>query len=329
MTDMRTGTELMMDRINLAEELVAKLKDEFFPNETYDVFEQRVATVLLRREHEMRAGRHDVEGACLLGPSGSGKTRLTKRIIANHHSLAERSGKFHHGHRIASAVLPPNGSVKETYKQILQNINGYEVSSSRTEGYIKRCLEHALREERIAALHLDEFQDLGRLKGKLSAFVTEFRLFMQNPDWPVSLIITGTLDTKQILNQVPTLVSRLEPLEFRGVNKGDKVILRDAMVRLSKVSEIGLDEDITEEKTMIHRIVQGGAGVFGSSIKLMIAAFREAFLDQEEAVPILRYPHFIRAYQAKSDADEEFNPFLVDDWRGIDARKLMSRVDQG
>lgn len=92
--------------------------------------------------------------------------------------------------------------------------------------------------------------------------------------------------------------------------------------------EVRLDEDIIEEKTMIHRIVQGGAGVFGSSIKLMIAAFREALLDPNETVPVLRYPHFIRAYEAMSNADEEFNPFLVDDWRGIDARKLMSRVDQ-
>jgi len=112
------------------------------------------------------------------------------------------------------------------------------------------------------------------------------------------------------------------------VNKDDKVILRTVIERLSELSEIGLDEDIIEEKTMIHRIVQGGAGVFGSSIKLMIAAFGEALLDQDEAVPVLRYPHFIRAYEAMTDADDDFNPFLVADWRGIDARKLMSRVDQ-
>lgn len=229
---MSTGTNKMMARVNRAETIVAKLKNEFFPNSTYEVFELRVATILHQREHEMRAGRHDVNGACLLGPSGSGKTTLTERIIANHHAYGEQSGNFDHGYRIASVLLKPNGGVKDTYKQMLRNINGYEVNPSRTEGYIKSCLDIALREERIAALHLDEFQDLGRLKGTLSAFVTGFRHFMQNPDWPVSLIITGTIDTKQILNQVPTLVSRLQPLEFRGVDKEDKVILRHVMVRL-------------------------------------------------------------------------------------------------
>lgn len=318
----------VQDKISEAEKIVSSLKKEFFLHETSSIFEIRVATILHQREHEMRAGRHEVSGACLLGPTESGKTSLTKRIIANHHAYGENSGKFEYGHRIASVLLQPNGSVKDTYKEILKKINGYDVSQSRTEGYIKSCLNIALREERIAALHLDEFQDLGRLKGTLTSFVTGFRHFMQNPDWPICLIITGTSDTKLILNKVPTLVSRLQPVEFRGVGKKEQVILRHAINRFSEIANVQLDEDIRDDKTLIPRIVQGGAGVFGSSVKLIRSAFREALLDPNESVKVLRYPHFIRAYDAHSNSDEEFNPFLVEDWRGIDARKLMARVDQ-
>jgi len=40
-TEMQTGANKMMARVDWAKEIVAKLKNKFFPNSTYDTFELR------------------------------------------------------------------------------------------------------------------------------------------------------------------------------------------------------------------------------------------------------------------------------------------------
>lgn len=41
--------------------------------------------------------------------------------------------------------------------------------------------------------------------------------------------------------------------------------------------------------------------------------------------PGLSYVHFIRAYDRKSDAGDDFNPFLDPNWSTIDTRRVMYR----
>lgn len=320
--------DVMNARVEEAADIVVDLKTQFIPHSNFFNFEKRVISVMADRERSLRAGHYDLEGACLVGSSGSGKSTLMNRIISDYNARAAANSKLQFGNKIVSVVVPSGAGIKETYLAILKATNGYDIIKTRTEDYLKSRVIEALEEERVAGVYLDEFQDLGRLKSTnaMKGFATSFRHLMQTNPWPVCLIITGTTDMKSIINAVPTFARRLEPQEFRPMLDAESELVVRAIKDFTQRVGIKLSKSLWEEDEFLARLIHAGCAVFGLTISMVIAAIREAVLD--EPVPskrVLRYIHFIRAYDTKTDADEEFNPFLAKDWSSIDTRKLMTR----
>ena len=87
------------------------------------------------REVRLQSGKTEQKGAALIRAAGCGKSRTATEVISEYHALAEASGDRDFGHRIVSIVVTGRASVGETLKEV-----------------------------KIAAIHLDEAQDVGRFK---------------------------------------------------------------------------------------------------------------------------------------------------------------------
>ena len=159
----------------------------------------------------------------------------------------------------------------------------------------------------------------------MSSFAKRFRNLMQNPPWPVSLILTSTLEGREFINHDFTLARRLRPVEILPMTPAaDGPVLRSAMAEL--LHRIGLTDDgLFSVPEFIPLMIHGAAYRFGRAIEMTIEALSEAMALDETRVSL---DHFAEAYYIRTNCDDDLNPFLSDHWRGIDTTRTMDRAHE-
>lgn len=315
----------MTENVERVAGLMARFRNEFYETREFYEFEARINMVLHSREALLCNGITQLEGACLLGPSKSGKTTIIKKILGDFEADSASRVDWKFGDTVKTVLVPPGAGVKQVYIEIIKKINGYEVAANRTEDYLKSLVTNVIREERVAALYLDELQDLGRLKSdvELRKFMTSLRHLMQLDDWPVALIISGTPDLSNAINSVDTLATRLLPKRFERVTEDEKDLLIKVLVDFAKIAEVQIEADLWEDEDFRDRLMHAGNHYFGRIVRVISYSICEAALDPPvRGVRHLSYRHFVRGLFKVTQAGEENNIFLVDDWSTIDPRKL-------
>ncbi|WP_417674004.1 ATP-binding protein [Pseudodonghicola sp.] len=313
----------VMEKIRANAVATTALDTFFCETETYRMIRERVFGVLEAREIRLARGLYEQKGAALIGPAGSGKSTMMARVIREYEEAAVATGGRAFGHRIVSAIVPGKASVKDTCCAILREI-GYPTRSNRTEDYLIDCLRTQLQHHRIAAIHLDEVQDAGRYATEetMSAFAKRFRNLMQVGPWPVSLIMTATLEAKKLINHDPTLSRRLRPVEILAMTPTtDGSALRGAMTELLRRSGL-TDDGMFNHAEFTPLMMHAAAYRFGLAVEITIEALSEAVEMADARVTL---DHFAEAYYVRTNCDDELNPFLSDHWRGIDTTRAMDR----
>jgi hypothetical protein len=140
-----------------------------------------VFKVLEMREVRLQSGKTEQKGAALIRAAGCGKSRTATEVISEYYALAEASGDRDFDHRIVSIVVTGRASVGETLKAIIANLMGEHINANRKDDYLTDLLINYMTEVKIAAIHLDEAQDVGRFKTSDStqAFAKRFRNLTQ------------------------------------------------------------------------------------------------------------------------------------------------------
>ena len=299
------------------------LETEFFETEDFKKFRDRIFKVLVEREERLSRGYTELRGAALIGPPGIGKTRMVKRIAAEFKEVVDATGGLKYGSLIWSVTVPSRATVRETCELILHDL-GYPISARRDEGYLVSLVVEKLQQKGIAALHLDEVQDSGRYvtSDSMKHFTGRFRNFMQKGAWPVSVIITGTMEAKTIINQDGTLLRRVKPIEVlpMAFGKDGPLVKRSIKELLEKA---GLEDDgLLDESEFIKILMHASAQRFGMAIELFIGAIGIAKKYESQRLGI---EHFAEEYYERMNCDDALNPFLSHDWRSIDTTIAMDR----
>lgn len=289
-------------------------------------FRKKVFSALLDRENKLKAGRRGVKGVGLVGHAGSGKTRMTEKVIEDYHQFAAKSEPFEFGSKIISVTVPGRATVRETMTAILK-VLGYEVRASRDDDYLTRMVVLHLKGNSVAGLHLDEVQDVGRYRTADSrlVFLKRFRNLMQDEDWPVSLIMTGTPESKELFNGDRTLKRRLNLIEIPLLSREkDQNLVGSALGDILKSANVD-DEGLLRFDGFLSMLMHAAAYRFGVAIEMAIEAIA---LCKNDGAPILDLEHFAEVYESRMSCDAELNPFRAEDWKNIDTLNAFQRYQQ-
>lgn len=175
-------------------------------------------------------------------------------------------------------------------------------------------------------MHLDEAQDLYISKGVKTRndVVNTLKSLMNDKDWPVGLVLSGTPDLIEMINSDVQLK--------RGID----------VVHLGAVSWISHEPEVTEiftefvgksglapsgelqQGVFLKRLVHAGGNEFGLIIEMCLSGIEEALYNGDTQ---LRLAHFAEAFRRKSGCIPAFNPFLAQDYLSIDVRTIMGWLD--
>ncbi|MEJ6404052.1 AAA family ATPase [Yoonia sp. 2307UL14-13] len=306
-------------------QLSVSLKKPYFETKVFEDFRARVFKVLLERDELIRNGIREVQGAALIGPPGIGKTRMVEQISADFRQLVAKTGGLEFGSNFWSVTIPSRATVKEICELILRQL-GYPISptSRRNPDYLIGLVRSRLKDRDVAALHLDEVQDSGRYttNNTMKQITSNFRNLMQDDDWPVSLIVTGTMEAKAIINDNDTFLRRLEPIEVLPMEFSEEgVALKTAGKELLKKAGV-LDDGLLDEDEFIRILMHASAQRFGIAIEILISAISSAGMSKPKTIS---FEHFAKSYYERMNCDDALNPFLSRDWRSIDTMIAMDR----
>lgn len=302
---------------------VLALRSIFSRNRAYQQFEERFRYLLERRRTEIEAGVV-AEARCiaLIGASGSGKTTAARHLISTQPDLVlsePESARMD----VASLPVPTPATLKFVGQTTLAAL-GFPLRRERTAQTIWEMVKGHLGARRTLFLHYDEAQDLAahQTPKELTSVVNTLKSLMQQPIWPVGLILTGTAELKTIINHDAQLARRVYPIEFPQL---DPVLDADRVLRLlglyAERAGLSVDRDLAATG-FTARLIHAAAREFGLLAELVIAALEEAMMAGAERLEVA---HFVRMIRKRAGCIDGLNPFIADDFERIDSRKLLDR----
>jgi len=304
---------------------VSDLKKHFVKTERYFELEQQFQLLLSRHVvGHGNGGAFEGRGIAIVGASGSGKTTAVERLLRHARDMYPDNTET--GEVIAVSMRVPSPATLKFVGMTALKALGYPMER-RGEAYmIWEKVKFHLRERHVRFLHLDEAQDVaarGTEKDR-RAVVNTLKSLMQDQDWPVNLILTGTNDLTDILNFDPQLGRRLNAIEFNRLEpQRDVANIRKLVKSYGMKANVSVDGHVLSD-AFAARIIHAADCEFGLCVELIIAAMEDLFLN---GASVLGADVFASAYQRRTGCIPGLNPFLVEDFQSIDPRKLLGRLE--
>lgn len=308
-------------------ENLTRLKGTFFRHPRHAQLEEAFNRLLEQRRAEMKLGlRREATGIAVIGASGSGKTTSVQRLIAKHPDLVlPRKNRLQAD--IISFQVPSPATLKDVGMTALHAL-GYPLQRDRPAGVIWNQVRFFLEKRKTLLLHIDEAQDLYTVKSDnvLRHVLNTLKSLMQNKDWPVGIVLSGLPEVGRMLNFDVQLTRRFIPIELLPITlAADSEMIRDVVRTYLNKSGLQPATDIVSDAFM-GRLLHASASEFGLFIEILLEAIEEAYRIE---TGVLGIDHFTSAYRRRTGCVDGLNPFIVDDYRDINPRKLLGRLDVG
>ncbi len=304
---------------------IARLRDMFVSHQVFHDLKLVFDRHLRQRRAAIRLGsRSEARGIALIGASGSGKSTAADRLFDNHTDLILPMA----GQDVAEVIrllVPSPATLKNVGTTILSGL-GYPLARDKSVGIIWTQVRQFLRMRRTLFVHLDEAQDLYTSKGVKTRndVVNTLKSLMNDKDWPVGLVLSGTPDLIEMINSDVQLKRRIDVVHLGAVSwishePEITEIFGEFVVKSGLIPSIEL-----QQREFLKRLVHAGGNEFGLFIEMCLSGIEEALYDGDTQ---LRLAHFAEAFRRKSGCIPAFNPFLAQDYLSIDVRTIMGWLD--
>jgi hypothetical protein len=267
------------------------------------------------------------DGLALVAPTGAGKSRTLKWVFSELERIAASPGSNGSVNILSVRVRTP-ANLRTAAEAVMGQI-GYPVPiRNLTEATVPGLWEKVhfqLKAQKVCILHLDEAQDIwgNANKPQRVAANNTLKSLTQNAVWPAIVILSGTEELKEMLNQDQQLARRIKPTEILPIAKATDAKTVRAVIT-SFTSEAGLVSFKEADTKFLDRFFVACCNRLGIAIRLVIGAIKQAILADD---PGLMDQHFALAYADIPECDAQMNPFLSDDWSTIDASKVFARCN--
>ncbi len=292
--------------------VAVSLRKHFVAHPGYDTTLRLFRELMDKRQAELSLGlSSEGRGIAVIGESGSGKTTAVQRILRRMDLSDTEPGEL----RWISIRVPTPATQKDLARAILQALD-FPILRDTTASRMWDLVAHHLQLRKCWLIHLDEGQELGGRGSETekAAVINALKSLMQIPDWPVNLIISGTLELNHLLMQDPQLSRRFFVVRFLPVTEfdaGDEV--RGLMTGYTGLADIPLAPDLSDVE-FIPRLIHAGREQFGIVVEMIIGAITRALAEEK---PALGLKDFARFYAERTGDVSARNPFLVPDFRSI------------
>ena len=252
------------------------------------------------------------------GESGAGKSRAVEQMIRGNDALAPQRHSFGPSSPIVSVSLSGPMTLRILGQRILREA-GYPIRQNKLErGDLWDRLPDILHHRHVLIVHIDETQHMIKetpTDRERKDLADALKGAMNNPEWPVSFIMSGLPRTTEI--------SRLdEQFERRGVFAilpdvalpSERPLVHRIIQEMCTAGEIDPSAAIAAD--LPDRIAHAANYRFGRIAQVVLAAIQITATKGDHA---LVRDHFARAYLLHSHArgHDEMNPFLASDWRRL------------
>mgnify|MGYP001045739643 CR=1 FL=1 len=274
-----------------------------------------------KRVGRLREGR----ALTVLGNPGAGKTRALERLFLTRQEFAG-FGNRDSDCLLVSVSTPSPCTLRLLGEKILGAL-GYDVARPLRENVVWQLVRTHLQLRGVRFLHIDEVNHV--LQSNNSVEITKVRDtlkdLMQNRDWPVWLILSGTREVASLLTNDDRLDDGDTQVWRRSkhVVFGELTLQRDAPIVRSVIKFYGGKKAQLDVNTLLFdefcaRLLHASLNEFGIVVEFVQDAIKNALDGQSSSLAI---DHFAEAYRYRTGCEPGLNVFTAKEWTTIDPRR--------
>lgn len=263
-------------------------------------------------------------GLLVKAPSGAGKSRLVREFLERH----PRVIGFGTDESNFSYVQVPSPVTNRTlgtavlrtmYPQQREN-DQRKISAEDTLSDIWFETRNLAEQLEIMGLWIDEGHDLAAAgAAQLQVLQLTFKRWLGHAHQPI-LILSGTMEVEDVF-QTRELRRRFLDVDIPSISAAeDAAELRRVIAKYLRTAGLGIDRSLNH---IVGRLVHAGTHQLGWTCDVILEAIRVALLDQSDRLSI---EHFARSYASIVGCSDNDNPFIAQDWAGIDTVLQRARA---
>ncbi|PWB82888.1 MAG: hypothetical protein C3F11_09475 [Methylocystaceae bacterium] len=282
-----------------------------------------------QRQNTPVGGPHrEARALVVVGGSGAGKTRSIRRLFEKHPALTG-FGTVGSGCPLVSITAPSPCTLRQLGRATLWEL-GYPIERSDLKEYrIWELVRRQIRSTGATMIHFDEMQHVTQVANVVERqkVANTLKSLMVDPEWPVSLILSGIDDLIAFIESDPQLRRRASFLRFEPLAREEHAAQMIALAS-DVVGTAGLGLKVDSRADLGSRLLHAASYQFGIMIDLILEAIYQALVRLPPTVDhddrYVDIDDFAHAYAARTGCGPAANPFLTPDWEEIDVGRVLA-----
>ncbi len=313
--------------------LIEQVKTEYITSDRDDdlarLLKRLSTNAVIRRDPTKPHGagnRVEGKGLCLVAPSGAGKSSLLEETLRNHAAFPNFRipGQWC---PLVGITAPSPSTLAQIGIRILEILEYAGLARELRENRVWFSVREEFKLDRTLFLWIDDLNNALTLRSEEEKQKIRDTLkdLMNNPEWPMQLIVSGIPTLLPFFRKDTQLRRRFRFLYLgKLTNKDHAGFLRDAIEHYCGVAKIKLA--VSNDENLVGRLLHAAIYEMGRSLEIVGNAVEEAI---ERGSRKLEKVDFANAFADlyKSPPDDQ-NPFMASAWHSIDVDRLLKSADE-